>query len=236
MSCYYHECQNKGRTKEHIPPRSFFPANQRNQLLTVKSCEEHNNAKSSDDIYVLAHICMSASPSNGARDIFLQRVAPQLKHNGEALRKLLAAGAVPLSDGAVAYKVDVTRFDRFFSALSCGIIYNSCKARLPPNYTIGHVYHDFHDEVESEEEAAFKKHLLDFYSGEPMTILDFGHVKALNTTVYSAKIIGIPDWGSSITIVHRFFGTFRVTSMLTRIISDPQEYIGLASSRLNEES
>lgn len=218
MSCYYQGCENKGRTREHIPPRSFFPRDQRDQLLTVRSCEEHNNAKSSDDMYVLAHICMNTSPSNGSRDIFLERVAPQLRHNGEALRKLLANGAVPLPDGSVAYKVDVDRFDSFFSALSCGIVYSSRKARLPSNYTIGHVYHDFRDHGESEEEEMFRRHLLDFYSGEPMDILNFGHVKTLNTTVYSAKIIGIPNWWSSITIRHEFFGAFRVTSMLRRII------------------
>jgi hypothetical protein len=54
MSCYYQLCTRNPDTKEHIPPKSFFPIDQRNQLLTVPSCEEHNNEKSSDDTYVLA--------------------------------------------------------------------------------------------------------------------------------------------------------------------------------------
>jgi hypothetical protein len=44
MSCYYQGCSQRGHTKEHIPPGSFFPKDQRNQLLTVTSCELHNNA------------------------------------------------------------------------------------------------------------------------------------------------------------------------------------------------
>lgn len=44
-----------------IPPKAFFPEGERDQLLTVRSCPHHNNAKSNDDLYVLAHICMNAS-------------------------------------------------------------------------------------------------------------------------------------------------------------------------------
>lgn len=48
-----------------------------------------------------------------------------------------------------------------------------------------------------------------------MQVLDFGRVNAMNATVYSVKIFGIPGFQSSITVVHEFFGVFRVTSMLT---------------------
>jgi hypothetical protein len=64
-------------------------------------------------------------------------------------------------------------------------------------------------------------HLRSFHSDEPMAVLDFGRVRALNTSVYSVKVFGIPGFKSSITIAHDFFGVFRVTSMLTREI-DPQ--------------
>jgi hypothetical protein len=216
MSCYYQGCSQRGLTKEHIPPRSFFPKDQRNQLLTVTSCELHNNAKSSDDIYVLAQICMNTSPSNRSRDVFVQRVLPQLDYNGGALRKTLAVDAVPLLAGAVRYKVDVDRFDRFFDALSYGIVFKACGGSLPAEYSTEHVYHSFMDETQTPEEQALKKALLSVYSGEPIAVMDFGRVNALNATVYSVRIFGIPGFKSSITIVHDFFGVFRVTSMLTR--------------------
>jgi hypothetical protein len=95
MTCYYQGCTQRGTTKEHIPPKSFFPKDQRNQLLTVPSCELHNNAKSSDDIYVLAHICLNSSQSNQSRDVFIERVVPQLDFNSDALRKTLVAGSIP---------------------------------------------------------------------------------------------------------------------------------------------
>ena len=73
MQCYYQGCTKKGITKEHIPPRSFFPKGEKEQLLTVKSCEIHNNRKATDDQYVLAQICMSASSSNREREIFKKK-------------------------------------------------------------------------------------------------------------------------------------------------------------------
>src|SRR5215813_977766 len=140
MSCYYQGCSRPGTTKEHIPPQAFFPKDQSNQLLTVRSCELHNNKKSSDDIYVLAQICMNASPSNRSREVWKQSVLPQLDYNGEALRKTLASDAITLPSGAVMYKCDTARFDRFFNALSCGIVSKACGKSLPAQYSIEHVY------------------------------------------------------------------------------------------------
>jgi hypothetical protein len=225
MSCYYQGCSRPGTDKEHIPPKSFFPKDQRNQLLTVRSCELHNNKKSSDDTYVLAQICMNASPSNRSREAWKQSVLPQLDYNDQAFRKTLAGDAIPLPSGAVMYKVDTARFDRFFNALSCGIVFKACGERLPAQHSIEHVYHNFLDPGETPKEKEFKNHLLSFYSGEPMAVLDFGRVRALNTSVYSVKVFGIPRFRSSITIVHDFFGVFRVTSMLTRQINHPRLHV-----------
>jgi hypothetical protein len=160
MSCYYQGCSRPGTNKEHIPPKSFFPKDQRNQLLTVRSCGLHNNEKSSDDIYVLAQILMNASPSNRSREVWKQSVLPQLDYSGEALRKTLASGAIPLPSGAVRYKVDTARVDGFFNALSCGIVFKACGERLPVQYSIEHVYHNFCDPEETPEEKELKNHLL----------------------------------------------------------------------------
>jgi hypothetical protein len=218
MPCYFQGCSQRVTTTEHIPPKSLFPKDQRNQLLTVPSCDFHNNSKSSDDVYVLAHICLNASPSNRSREVFLKRVVPQLSYNSEAFRKTLVKDSIPLHSGAVIYKVNIARVDRFFDALSYGIIYKACGGTLPGEYRATHLYHNFKNDAESPEIKEFKTLMLDFYSGPPMAVLDFGQVNALNTTVYSTKIFGVSEFKSSITIVHDFFGVFRVTSMLTKHI------------------
>lgn len=218
MTCYFQGCTEKGITREHIPPRSFFPDGEKEQLLTVKSCKIHNNAKSKNDLYVLAQICMNASPSNRAREIFMEKVAPQLEFNNGALRKRLAEGSVPLANGAVKYKVDVARLDDFFTALSCGIIYKSCCSSLPANYEVSHIFHNFQSESDSQlrdiEDA-----INNIYAGKPMELMEFGDPDTKNERIYTVTIFGIPKFQSSITIVHRFFGVFKVTSMLSRVVA-----------------
>jgi hypothetical protein len=214
LNCYYQGCKKKGETKEHIPPRSFFPDGEKDQLLTVKSCEEHNNAKSKDDFYVLAQICMNVSPSNRAREVFIKKVVPQLDFNNGALRKKLANRKVKLDNGVVAYQVDIPRFDDFFTALSCGIIFKSCGSVLPNNYGISHIYHNFDGDNDPLSEY-IENQIDDFYSGKPMDFMEFGEPDTRNERIYTVTVFGIPEFKSSITIVHRFFGTFKVTSMLT---------------------
>jgi hypothetical protein len=48
-TCY--ACDQPATTKEHVPPRSFFPEGHRDNLMTVPSCEQHNNAISMDVEY-----------------------------------------------------------------------------------------------------------------------------------------------------------------------------------------
>ena len=218
MTCYFQGCSAKGTTKEHIPPRSFFPEGEKEQLLTVRSCEKHNNAKSTDDLYVLAQICMNASPNNRAREVWENKVGPQLEFNNGALRKRLAAGSVPLPDGAVKYKVDLARLDEFFTALSCGIVYKTCRTSLPQNYKINHIYHNFVGQTDPVIQA-IESEIEKFYSGKPLDFMAFGEPGTKNERIYTVTIFGIPGYQSSITVVHEFFGVFKVTSMLTRTLS-----------------
>jgi hypothetical protein len=71
-------------------------------------------------------------------------------------------------------------------------------------------------DAEMLEERAIKLAALDLYAGEPIAVMNFGRVNALNATVYSVKVFGIAGFRSSITIVHDIFGVFRVTSLLTK--------------------
>lgn len=219
-ACYFQACTTAASTKEHVPPKAFFPKDKRDQLITVPSCPEHNSQKSGDDMYALAQICMNASPANQARDVFFDAVFPQLGFSNHALRKLLRRDAVRLPGGAVKYRVDVERMDRFFSALSFGIVRRASGQQLPKTYSVGHVYHNFVDEHEAPERRKFVEEMRAFYASELGEILRFGEVRALNTDVYTVKLIGLRGLGGSITLVHRFYGVFEVTSMLSLFV-DP---------------
>ncbi|HEV7340530.1 MAG TPA: hypothetical protein VGN68_02755 [Sphingopyxis sp.] len=157
---------------------------------------------------------MNASPSNRAREVWEAKVVPQLSFNGDKFREMLAAGAKPNSDG-VKYPVNKRRFDDFFTALSCGLIYKSQKSPLPTSYRIGHIYHAFTSDADPAVqllEAAIGA----FYSGPPIDSFDFGKPNLQNERIYTAEIFGHAGFGGHITIAHCFFGTFKVTSMLSK--------------------
>lgn len=219
MTCYFQGCGEKDVSKEHIPPKAFFPDDERHQLLTVRSCDLHNSAKSHHDFYVLAQICMNASPSNRAREMFLMRVAPQLDFNGGRLRQLLAEGSEAVA-GGVAYRVDVDRLDEFFTALSCGLVFKSQKAQLPANYRIGHIYHRLGKP--GDKPSALELWIEEFYASDPSPLMSFGTPETHNERIYTAQIFGIRGYRGSITINHTFFGVFKVTSMLSMVAPEPE--------------
>ncbi len=50
-----------------------------------------------------------------------------------------------------------------------------------------------------------------------MSFMEFGAPDTKNKRIYTVEVFGIPAFQSSITIVHTFFGVFKVTSMLTSL-------------------
>jgi len=154
---------------------------------------------------------MNASPSNRAREVFLERVVPQLSHNSNALRRMLLKGSFKVP-GGVMYSVDHARFDEFFTALSCGLIYKSQKAPLPSDYRIGHIYHRLVSDADAERQA-FEAGIDLLYDEKPLEFMAFGNPETRNERIYTVEIHGLPGFQGSITIVHRFFGAFKVTSM-----------------------
>lgn len=214
MSCYYPGCEEKAMTKEHIPPKSFFPKDQRVQLLTVRSCPKHNNSKSGDDLYVLAHICMNVSPRGRSRELFMKCVRPQLDFNDGALRKHLSKGAVLNKDGSVSYNVDMVRLNSFFDSLVYGIVRKHLGRSLPASYLVRHIYHQL-SSSDSPPVSAFKVELESFYENKLIGVIEIGNLKNENQSIYHCRVFGLQDFTSSITIIHEFYGAFKVTSMLT---------------------
>lgn len=216
MQCYFQRCKEEGRTKEHVPPKAFFPNDQREQLITVRSCKKHNTDKSGDDLYALAQICLNSSPRNRAGEIFLKRIVPQLGFNEDTFRRLLMRDSQSLQDGAVKYRVDIGRLDRFFDSLSCGLVSHVTKDTLPEHYLMRHIFHNLIDDSQTEEEKQLIAATEQFYDSETPAILHFGKAALKNDDIYTVRLFGISDFRSSITLVHLFFGHFKVTSLLTK--------------------
>src|SRR3989344_5164982 len=102
-TCY--ACDQEATSKEHFPPKCFFPNRGKFlQLRTVPSCPKHNGNKSDDDLYVLTHICLNTSRngSNLPAKRFFESVLPQLKHSQRLGAMLISARIYRKISGAGA--------------------------------------------------------------------------------------------------------------------------------------
>ena len=93
--CYY--CGKVASSDEHVPPKTIFPKSKdsadnrdyRKNLITVRSCEEHNSAKSRDDEYLL-YILAMCLPSNAlAKHHFLTKIQRAINRRPALLQRLL---------------------------------------------------------------------------------------------------------------------------------------------------
>ncbi|MCB9073033.1 MAG: hypothetical protein H6623_05395 [Bdellovibrionaceae bacterium] len=215
-TCY--ACETQSTSREHFPPKSFFPEKGKGlQLKTVPSCDLHNGKKSLDDQYVLTHICLNTSRngSNLPAKRFLESVLPALNRSPK-FRKMLAIGAKELDAGAKAFRVDIKRFDSFFDQLVRAIYFDRFDCRLDgTRFKIHHHYPSFEGNKSSESisetmEGFTKEH------SQSVTTVDSDKV---DEDVYRYQLIAFGGSQGSITLMHTFYGVFKVVSLLTFQVS-----------------
>ena len=215
-SCY--RCGAPATTREHLPPKSFFPKGGNLQLKTVPSCPEHNNAKSDDDQYLLAHISIHAARGdNLAKKVFVKSIEPQIGRR-PAFRDLLTDESIRGGDGAVAYRVDMARFDNFFDHLCHALYFDRYGSPFDDRtHTLGHCYFSLasSDPGERQRMAMLETMLGDFYH-RCAAMIERYEADRLGEIVYQNKFIDPAGPAASITIAHTFYGVFEVASLLTR--------------------
>lgn len=84
-TCY--ACDEPATTKEHAPPKSFFPESQRINLLTVPSCTVHNNANSTDVEYTRNVISIFNGNNSVGEQHFLDKGLRSLEHSPALFHK-----------------------------------------------------------------------------------------------------------------------------------------------------
>lgn len=91
-------CDREATSQEHVPPRCLFPekkylpagADLRKQLITVPACDEHNNAKSEDDEYLLYLLVINLPANKVAKDHFLSKILRRaIKKNPRIINQIM---------------------------------------------------------------------------------------------------------------------------------------------------
>ena len=137
--CKCYMCDADSVTREHVPPKSFFPTGYRDELITVPSCTTHNNDNSLDVEYV-RNIILAHYDANG---IALKHFADKAKRSYDRSPALLARttqDSIPVEvDGQQTgiIQTDITRFTTIFEAIAYALHYHDFGTTFPGKW---HIY------------------------------------------------------------------------------------------------
>lgn len=117
MSCYY--CGADSTTNEHVPPKSFFPESDRINLITVPSCEKHNNDNSNDVEYVRNIISMHFSNNEKGLNHFQQKTFRSFQHSIGLFRTTLQNSTKIILGGqeTLSFEINLDRYNNVFDAI-----------------------------------------------------------------------------------------------------------------------
>ncbi len=137
-------CNRYATTREHVPPRCFFPRGHREQLITVPSCPIHNSSKSDDDEYLRLVLASSITSGDIVRDEIYPKVKRSIK---KAPKKIgLFKNLSPINIEGIetgTYQVDMPRLLRGLEHISKGIYFHEYGTKwlgsvtpIPPSSSI----------------------------------------------------------------------------------------------------
>lgn len=122
--CYM--CHEPATTREHVPPKSFFPDGHKTDLLIVPSCAKHNNGNSSDVEYVRGIISSAIHVNETGQAVNRGKVKRSYDRSPGLLRQSFK-GLVPVlfqGEETAAFDVDKDRLDTVISAIAHGVYFH----------------------------------------------------------------------------------------------------------------
>lgn len=146
--CY--RCERLATTRDHVPPSCFFPKskylpqgskNYRDNLVTVPSCELHNNLRSRDDEYTAALFALTAGSPLSSQLLSSKWIHSLLRNEGSLGKRIfrkshpvnvvVKEGKILVQRDTVSLTIEVERIERVLEAIARGIYFqhNNCQLR-----------------------------------------------------------------------------------------------------------
>ena len=132
--CY--ECgillNQESLTKEHVPPKCFFPKKESITLITVPSCIEHNGGKSSDDEHLLQIISLQILANEKGQNIATSKAVKGILRNKKRTKSLASNATLVYVDEektgqlkpTFAFKFDEFKLNNSVSSICKGLYYH----------------------------------------------------------------------------------------------------------------
>jgi hypothetical protein len=128
-TCY--ACERLASTVEHCPPKSFFPEGQRHNLMTVGSCEQHNNDNSMDVEYVRNTLTTLWGVNNAGQELFESKTRGSLDRSPKLLTQTFSTMR-PLiyeEQQVGVFRLDLDRLTRVFEACVRAVHYRDTQQK-----------------------------------------------------------------------------------------------------------
>ena len=126
--CYF--CGGEATTREHTPPKCFFPENTRKNLITVPSCPQHNNGKSGDDEYF--RMMVIGAVWNDLPESIQETIVRSVKRKPKLAMGIITK-SVPKKGGCFTYDSDAERTYRVIESIARGLLYHEHNKIIPSN-------------------------------------------------------------------------------------------------------
>lgn len=124
-------CSKEKVSVEHAPPKSFFPSGMRNNLITVDSCQEHNEDTSHDDEYVRNLITMIIGGNSTAYKQFSEKTLKSFKRSPGLLQSTTEKQHPVNFNGiqTVSCQIDRDRVDLVMRKIAYALFYHKNNQR-----------------------------------------------------------------------------------------------------------
>jgi hypothetical protein len=123
-TCYM--CPNQSTSVDHAPPKCFFPAGMRNNLITVPACHVHNEEMSKDDEYARNVITMSIENNKTSIDHFFDKSFKSFQRHPGLVGPIKNSfrDVSSYKEDAKAFALDRARVDRVMRKISYALFYH----------------------------------------------------------------------------------------------------------------
>lgn len=145
MECTY--CSDSATTRDHVPPKGFFPEPRSSDLITVPSCAKCNASFGHDDEYIQAVIQMRADVSNSEPGSGLLDKVLRGIDRGEAqgfkrgIFESMAEAEIYTTEGIYLGNAGVMNIDRdrlmsFVRRNIQGLFYHVYRQKIPEHFRV----------------------------------------------------------------------------------------------------
>ena len=177
-------CDKAATTREHSPPLGFFPDDRRVNLITVPSCDTHNNDNSFNVEYTRNIIVTDIHTTDIARDMFKNKVLPSY-NKGHKLRRLTFQRyrevKVDGMDSAIVH-LHETRFNPVMRAIANALYFHDYREKYKYRWRVyratalseGQAFYDMPDDINPQIRATLRSIKVDGRATRQPEVFNYG--------------------------------------------------------------